>query len=117
MADALRPQLVHRLPDVLGGRVLAGVDGRPEAAQARDLVGALEEARRVAALGAGDVEAHHPGALVQVLRLGDGLAGQDLRDVGAVLAHGDDHEPQLHGRGASARGSSRRAPRGSTGAE
>jgi hypothetical protein len=32
---------------------------------------------------------------VQVLGLRQGLPGQDLRDVGTVLAHGDDHEPEL----------------------
>jgi len=35
---------------------------------------------------------------VQVLRLGQGLSGEQLRDVRAVLAHRDDDEPQLHAR-------------------
>jgi hypothetical protein len=33
---------------------------------------------------------------VEVLRFRDGLAGQDLRDVRAVLAHRDDDEAQPH---------------------
>jgi hypothetical protein len=93
--DPVGPQLVHRLPHVFGGSVLPGVDGGAQPSQARHLEGALEEAGRVAALGARDVEAHDPRALVQVLGLGQGLAGQDLGDVGPVLAHRDHDEAQL----------------------
>ena len=95
--DARGPQLVHRLPDVLRRRVLARVRGHAQPAQPRDLVGALEEPRRVPALGAGDVEPHDTRADVKVLGLGDGLPGQDLGDVRPVLAHGDHHQAELHG--------------------
>ena len=96
VADAGRAQGVDGLPHVLGARVLAGVGGEAELAEAGDVVGALEQPRRVAALGAGDVEAHDAGAGVEVLGLGQGLAGEDLRDVRAVLAHGDDDEAEAH---------------------
>ena len=98
MADAVDAELVHRLPDVLHRGVLAGVRGQPQPAEARHLVGAAEQARRVAPLRPRDVEAHDARALVQVLRLGQGLPGEELRDVGPVLAHGDDDQPDLHPR-------------------
>ena len=116
VADALRAQHVDGLPHVLRGRVLARVDGEAQLPEARDLVGAAEQARRVAALGPRDVEAHHAGALVEVLGLRDGLPGQDLRDVRPVLAHGDDDEADLHAVGCGARGFIPRARRGSTAA-
>jgi hypothetical protein len=96
--DAVDAELVHGLPDVVRGRVLAGVRGEPQTAQARHLVGAAVQARRVAPLRPRDVEAHDARALVQVLRLGQGLAREELRDVGSVLAHRDDDEAQLHPR-------------------
>ena len=92
------PELVDRLPHVLDGAVLARVGGQPEPAEARDLVGAAEQPRRVAALGAGDVEADDAGALVQVLGLGERLAREDLRDVRPVLAHRDHDQAELHRR-------------------
>ena len=96
VADALGAQLVHRLPHVLRGRIFARVHGQPQLAQARDLVRALEQARGIAFLRARDVEADHAQAGMEMLRFRNGLAGQDLRDVRAVLAHRDHDEAQPH---------------------
>ena len=116
MADPLAPSSSTASQTYSAGASSPAWTVKPEVAEARDLVGAPEEARVVAALGAGDVEAHHPDALVEVLGLGDGLAGQDLRDVGPVLPHGDDDEAELHGAHSGSRGSSPRARRGWTAA-
>ena len=50
-----------------------------------DLVGAPEQPGRIAPLRSRDVEAHDPRPLVQVLRLGQGLPGEDLVSFGTGL--------------------------------
>ena len=72
------------------------MDGQAQPADAGDLVRAPEQAGRVAALGAGDVEADHAHPRVEVLRFRYGLPGQDLGDVGSVLPHRDDDQAELH---------------------
>ena len=59
---------------------------------AGQVVGVLEQERRKGRLVAGDVEADHAHAVVELLLLADDLAQQDAGHVAAVVAHGDDDD-------------------------